>query len=184
MDSEPKKLTLREALSIAIRNADKGLTALEADVVELVNGWFFPWTVTDGQTRFGSPGVIVNKQSGECFHVAHDVDSDLQGYVAGYTLREADVKISKVRELESTLDMLESLRISVVEPEFAHGTLWKIPRELSRDELQTMLSKLPCTFPNGYVYPVIETLENARANGWCDFELTKPEKALIENSHR
>jgi hypothetical protein len=34
----------------------------------------------------------------------------------------------------------------VTEPTFEHGTVWRIPRRPTRDELSRCVSKLPCVF--------------------------------------
>ena len=124
-------LSREEALTIALAKAEQGTTVWESKSVELSNGWFFPWRSDDGDVFIGSQGIIVNKQNGECFQLgsAFSVERDLRLYEAGYTRTDYDIKIRSINDLELTLDMLEELGISVVEPELAHGTLWKIPRQ-------------------------------------------------------
>lgn len=171
-----KMLSHEEALNIALGKVEQGATVWESKSIELSNGWFFPWRSTDSELLIGSQGIIVSKLNGECFQLgsAFPVERDLRLYEAGYTRTDYDIKIRSINDPELTIDMLEELGITVVEPELAHGTLWKIPRRLNRDELKSLLSDLPHTFENVAVYFVIEALERARANRCCEFELIEP----------
>ena len=136
---------------------------------ELSNGWFFPFITK----LVGSHGVIVKKQSGKCFGLgsAFPVDRDLRAYEAGFESHVYDIRLTKVQDRDDTLDFLHDLEISVIEPEFAHGVTWRIPRILSREELGESLEDLPHTFQNVVVYFLFERIEQARSSGCCEFEL-------------
>lgn len=170
-------LSRTEALEVAQKNAQDGVLVRAQDARELSNGWYFPWHLPGGETLVGSQGVIVNKESGRCFPLgsAFSVDRDLRAYEAGYESLNYDIRLTKVHDRNSTLDFLEELGITVVEPELAHGTVWRIPRRLSREELDKLLEDLPRTFPNVMVYFQIETIERVRADGCCEFDLIEPE---------
>ena len=170
------KTSRQEAFDIAFEHVHKGLTTYLSEAVELSNGWFFPWISEDGQVYLGSNGIIVSKETGECLELgsAFAVERDLQFYEAGYTRSAYDIRISRVHDEALTLDLLEDLGISVVEPEEAHGVTWKIPRSLSRSELSARLSELPCAFQNVSVYFRIEAIERAMATGCCELQLLPP----------
>jgi hypothetical protein len=170
-------LSRSDALEVAQKSAQDGVFVREEDAQELSNGWYFPWHLPNGETLVGSHGVIVNKESGRCFSLgsAFTVDRDLRAYEAGYESLNYDIKLTKVHDRRLTLDFLEELGITVVEPELAHGTVWRIPRRLSREELGKLLEDLPRTFPNVMVYFRIEAIERVRADGCCEFDLIEPE---------
>ena len=174
-------LSLSETLEIAQKSAQDGVFVREEDAQELSNGWYFPWYLPGGETLVGSHGVIVNKKSGRCFSLgsAFSVDRDLRAYEAGYESLNYDIKLTEVHDRHLTLDFLEELGITVVEPELAHGTVWRIPRRLSREELDKLLEELPRTFCNVMVYFRIETIERVRADGCCEFDLIEPEGGAV-----
>jgi hypothetical protein len=170
-------LSRAEALRIAQREATDQVSVREQDARELSNGWYFPWHLPGGENLVGSHGIIVHKETGRCFPLgsAYPADRDLRAYEAGFVSPNYDIKLTSVAHREPTLDFLQELGITVVEPELAHGTVWRIPRTLSRDELGTLLQDLPHTFRNVMVYFGIEAIERARADGCCEFELIEPE---------
>ena len=166
-------VTREQALSVAFSKASEGLVAVEDEAVELTNGWFFPWTSIDGQRFLGSPGIIVNKESGEVFCVpsAWPLQRSFWAYEAGYVRSSYNIKITSVSDHDLTLDLLTALNISVVEPEFAHGTMWKVPRFLEREEISRMLSELPCIFRDVHIEHQLEEIEKSRSDNRCTFEL-------------
>ena len=169
-------LSRSEALQIATAEAPAELTVRAGDAVELSNGWYFPWRSRDGQGHVGSHGLIVNKQSGEALHLgsAFPAERDRRAYEAGMTREIFDIRIVRVADIQSTLDFLEAVQPSIVRPEFDGQTTWRIARKLTREELRTCLSRLPHTFEKVMVYFVFEAIEEARANGCCEFMLVDP----------
>ena len=166
-------VTREQALSVALKEASEGLVAVEDESVELANGWFFPWTSINGQPYLGSPGIIVNKESGEvlCVASAWPLQRSFWAYEAGYVRSSYNIKITSVSNHDLTLDLLAALNISVIEPEFAHGTMWKVPRFLEREEISRMISELPCFFRDVYIEHQFEEIEKARSDNRCAFEL-------------
>jgi hypothetical protein len=120
----------------------------------------------------GSNGVIVNKATGKVFTLGSrfPLERDLAMYDLGYQFHSYDLVVLQVHNMESTLDVLFKLRVPTVEPKYEHGTVWRIPRELSRRELASRLSTLPCVFGNIGLYFSLELLEQARSAGYFRFE--------------
>lgn len=159
----------------AARTAATGSPTLQAgirlgDAQELTHGWFFPFVST---TVAGCNGVIVNKQTGALFHLgsAFPLERDLELYDRGYQFEAYELVILEVRDRGKTLDALQSSRFRLVEPVLEHGTTWRIPRDMTRDELSTSLEVLPRTFADVSLYFKLELLEEARAANWFVFEL-------------
>lgn len=161
-----------KARELAMPSLSKGLELDDARVRELSEGWFFPFRCT-GEHMAGSQGVIVNKRTGALFTLgsAFPVERDLRLYDKGYQFNRYDLVITGVRDRERALDVLESIGLSVVEPTFEHGTVWRIPRPLTRAELRQRLASLPCVFADAPLYAVAEDLERARNSDVMAFEL-------------
>jgi hypothetical protein len=160
------------AREIAQRKVPDGLAIADDRVVELDAGWFFPYRTTSGPMA-GSQGVIVNKTTGKLFHLgsAFSVERDLVLYDKGYQSDQYDLVVRAIADMERTLDVLEYLGISIVEPKYEHGAVWRIPRPLTRVELRTRLGRLPCVFDDLTLYFKIERLELARAEKTFEFEV-------------
>ena len=169
-------MDISQALEFAEAGAPKGLLPDDENVIEIENGWFFPWKVLGDDEMWGSNGVIINKVSGACFHLgsAYPVERDLAAYSAGYTRTAYDLCITNIVDLEKTVDLLDTIRITIIEPETAHGTIWRIPRQITRSELRDRLDDLPQIFTDVHIYFHIEALEEARMSGVCDIELIEP----------
>lgn len=144
------------------------------DARELAQGWFFPFRSCEPMA--GSQGVIVNKQTGALFHLgsAFPVERDLELYDLGYQFESYDLTITAVKDRARTTDALAELRLTIVEPKEEHGTVWRVPRDLTKAELSKRLETLPCVFENAKLYFVAELLEKARRKGSFTFELRDP----------
>lgn len=138
---------------------------------ESSEGWYFPFR--SAEPMVGCNGVIVHKRTGKLFHLgsAFPPERDLDLYDRGYQFECYDLVILSVRDLEQTLSSLAKLRFTVVEPEEAHGVVWKIPRAITKAEFARKLDRLPCTMPAVSLYFVAEVLEDARAAGWFTFQI-------------
>jgi hypothetical protein len=160
------------ARAIAARYVSGGLDIDDAGVRELPKGWLFPYRCTDGPV-VGSQGTIVNKNTGAVFHIgsAFPIDRDIALYEHGYQYDRYDLVITSVRDTERSLDVLGQLGISVVTPEYEHGTVWRVPRMLTRAELGRCLKALPQVFGHLALYTTAENLERARQAGVFGFRL-------------
>jgi hypothetical protein len=138
---------------------------------ELREGWFFPYA----GDQVGSSGVIVNKQSGRTLVLgsAFPVERDLRAYDEGYQFESCDLVITAIHDSGATIETVAKIRPTVVEPEYEHDRVWRVPRELGRHELRARLERLPCIFEGIGLYFVVEHLQQARAARWFDFVLAK-----------
>jgi hypothetical protein len=162
------------AREIAERQVPDSLAIADDRVLELQLGWFFPYrSATSGPPAAGSHGVIVNKTTGKVFRLgsAFPVERDLALYDKGYQSERYDLVITSIADLERTLDVLEDLAVSIVEPKYEHGTVWRIPRPLTRVELRARLARLPCVLCDLGLYFKVERLELARHEGSFEFEV-------------
>ena len=139
-------------------------------VQELREGWFFP--LLSNELMAGCNGVIVNKQTGKLFHLgsAFPLERDLELYDRGYQFELYDLVILEVHDREQTRHALGMLGLSVVEPQYEHGVVWRIPRDMTNAELAQKLEQLPCIFSATHLYFKAEQLEQARRDQWFTFE--------------
>jgi hypothetical protein len=133
-----------------------------AGCIELDNGWFFPWTPSD---KVGSSGVIISKTNGSPFVLgsAFPVERDLRFYEKGYTSQNYDLVVLETRDRQRSVEHLTKLGVSVVEPEYEAGTVWRIARPLGKPEIEKRLNSLPCVFADVKLYFKFEILETVEA---------------------
>ncbi|MBK7585529.1 MAG: hypothetical protein IPI67_35760 [Myxococcales bacterium] len=159
------------ARTIADMHVPDDVVIHEPGIRELQNGWFFPFR-DRSEPVAGSQGIIINKSTGRVFNLgsAFPVERDLSLYDRGYQFESYDLVLLEVRDVNATLDTLLQLGLTCVEPTYEHGTVWRIPRRLTRDEFRTRLAHLPCVFGNVPLYFQVEVLEAARTSGYfrCD----------------
>jgi hypothetical protein len=138
---------------------------------ELQSGWYFGCRSL-GAPLYGGNGLIVNKATGKILHLgsAFPLDRDLDLYDRGYHFERYDLVVLEVANLDATLATLLELGLTVVEPTYEHGAVWRVPRSLTRDELAQRLTVLPCVFGDIQLYFRLEALERARPLGHFRFE--------------
>ncbi len=143
---------------------------------ELANGWFFPY-LRGQEVVFGTPqGVIVNKRSGHLVTITsgEPLQRCLELYDKGFQYEVYDLVITTVEDLSLSIDLLSKIPITVVEPEYEGGVVWRVPRSLSATELRDRLEKLPAVFSAIHNrITVSEALEHARQTGAVSFELVE-----------
>ena len=159
------------ARRIALGAIDSRVEIDDARIRELQSGWYFGCRSL-GEPLYGSNGLIVNKATGKVLHLgsAFPLERDLDLYDRGYHFERYDLVVLEVANLDATLAALLELGLTVVEPAYEHGTVWRIPRGLTRDELVQRLSVLPCVFGDAQLYFRLEALEQARTVGAFRFE--------------
>ncbi len=164
-------LDYEAAKAIAKRGLQEGLAIEDTLARELRTGWYFNFIGT-GEPLVGGNGVIVNKVTGKVFTLSSGsvVERDLDFYDRGYQFHSYDFVILEVTDREATLDALEQLMFMAVEPKYDRGTVWRVPRYLSRKELAQRIEKLPCVFGAVGLYSREEVLESARTTGIFRFE--------------
>jgi hypothetical protein len=162
------------ARELAARDVPAGLEIDAEHARELREGWFFPYRASDPHRMpLGTKGIIVNKKTGATFGLgsAFPIERDLALYDRGYQFNRYDLVVTRIVDLERTLDTLQELEISVVEPKYEYGTVWRIPRRLMRTELRLALATLPHVFGSLPLYFRAEALEKARREGLFQYEL-------------
>jgi hypothetical protein len=137
---------------------------------ETREGWYFPYEV--GAGLIGSSGVIVHKRTGRALVLgsAFSVERDLRAFDDGFQFELYDLVILEVMDRQMTLKTLATVGPTVTTPEYESGTVWRIPRRLSRGDIETRLAKLPVVFPEVRLYFCIEALQEAKQNGYFRFE--------------
>lgn len=154
--------------------ASAGMAVDDARVRELPQGWLVPYRAT-GEPRAGSRGAIVNKVTGAVFDLgsAFPLERDVELYDRGYQHDHYDLVITNVRDRMRSLDVLVQLGISAAPPEYSAGTVWRVPRPLTRTQLDSSLKALPCVFGHVALYTTAEVLEQARQGKVFEFQLLR-----------
>lgn len=158
---------------IAEKSVPTGLVINDQCAEELEHGWMFLFgSDSPASVGGGSQGVIINKWTGKPFMLgsAFPVERDARFYDLGYQFRQYDLVIIAVHDLDHTLDTLEEIGPSVIEPSFESGEFWKLQRRLTRAEIRSHLAHLPCVFANIQLYFRLEILDEARRGGTFQFE--------------
>jgi hypothetical protein len=160
-------------LAARARGTPPNLEIDDSRTRELRTGWFFPYRSTGGSPVLGTNGLVVNKSTGSIFYLgsAFPVERDLVLYDKGYQFAHYDLVITTIADMERTLDTLEKLELSTVEPMYEHGVVWRIPRLLTRAEIRACLERLPHVFGGVHLYFRADVLEEARGNGWFEVAL-------------
>jgi hypothetical protein len=165
-------MSIDEAHTCAAKHATEKAWPDRDRAREMRSGWYFPWRFS-GEPLVGSNGIIVDKRTRRVMLLgsAYPLERDLRAYDAGYPMTNANLVVSAVGDQERAVSLLQKLGVSKVEPEEAHGVTWRIPRRLSRAEIQARLVKLPADFGSIQVYFSVELLEKARQERCLSFEL-------------
>jgi hypothetical protein len=139
---------------------------------ELEHGWYFAWTY-DEPVLGGSHGIAVNKETGRTleFGSRFPVERDLRLYDRGMDAERHDLVVVEVADLDESVAVLQRLGPSIVELSYEAGTVWRIPRGLTEDEIRISLAQLPAIFPDLQLYSVFEVVEGARSSGCCEIKL-------------
>lgn len=162
--SRPRARELAEEFA---RNAGRALVPGEKD---LEHGWYFAWR-NDGLA--GSHGFAISKATGTLMHFgsAFSVERDLRMYDLGMDAERHDLVILEIANADETVEMLRRVAPSVVELSYGSGTVWRIPRRLTEEELRSRLARLPAIFPDVRLYFAFEAIETARHQECCVMEL-------------
>ena len=92
-------------------------------------------------------------------------------YDQGMDAEKHDIVITLVADLDETVALLQQIAPTVVEPSYEHGTVWRIPRQLTEGEIRARIANLPALFPEVMLYFEFEAVEEARSSGCCVMEL-------------
>jgi hypothetical protein len=91
-----------------------------------------------------------------------------------------DLVITKVKNIQKTIDLLLKLGISYVVPEEAYGTEWRIPQRYEQLELKRKLAQIPVRFNVGNLYFKYYYLEEFKLQNAFTYDLV--ENDGFENS--
>ena len=143
---------------------------------EIRNGWYFPWFFP-GKPLVRSHGVIVDARTRKVVKLgaAFSLERDLRAFEAGYPLRHASLIVTAVTDERRTIEILQQLRVSKVEPKVVDGVTWQMPKPFSPLELQEKLRVLPANFGVIQVYFAVELLDSAKQGACFSFELKEVE---------
>lgn len=173
-------LMYEDALRIALEQLrqDEGLVA--SSTRELPFGWFFvaqsKQFLETGEVRHmavGSGGFVVDRETGRVheFGSAFTTERNLRMYGKGFRFASYDLTITKVYDLKTTARLLQKLDMTYVEPEEAHGVVWRIPKHYRASQLEKFLRQLPYTFTDYNFHAGLEVFEELDAAGCCTYEL-------------
>ena len=171
------------ARALAQASADSRQPIHPVDTTETREGWYFPFAPRD-EMRVGSNGMIVNKKTGRVYGLgsAFTVERDLEMYDLGFQFECYDLVILSISELKQTVRVLLELCPTSTTPVYEHGTVWRIPRSLTRDEVESQLNSVPATFPEIQLYFHLESLVRAQEHSYFEFRVlefrTPANKAL------
>ena len=101
---------------------------------------------------------------------AFSVDRDLRFYDKGYQSELYDLVVLAVSNADRTVEHLSSIGPAIVTPEYESGTVWRIPRLLTKDEIRGCLTRLPHVFPDIKLYSRFEVLEEVEKDGSFEFK--------------
>lgn len=136
---------------------------------ETREGWYFPYAHGG---MVGSTGVIVHKKTGRVFVLgsAFPVERDIRAFDEGFQFEIYDLVVLGIRDRQRTVDTLAAVGPTVTTPEYQDGTVWRISRRLSKQEIDGRLAKVPVVFPEVRLYFCIEALQEARDSAYFRFE--------------
>jgi hypothetical protein len=144
-----------------------------ARCTETREGWYFPYVRRPPEeTRAGSNGIIVNKATGRALILgsAFPVERDIKAFDEGFQFHRYDLVILEIADRARTVEILLEIGPTITVPEYQDGTVWKIPRPLTKPEISERLDRLPAIFADIGLYVRIEALQKARAQGYFRFE--------------
>ena len=159
-------LEYTDVRAIAERSVDPGTHVDDAYARELRDGWFFPFICTS-EPLVGCNGIIINKTTGKVLRLgsAYSDERDIEMYEKGYQFERYDLVILEILDKDATLDALLQLHFVSIEPKYDRGTVWRIPRPLTRADLALRIAQVPYVFGDVGLYGSWEVLEAARALG-------------------
>ena len=101
---------------------------------------------------------------------AVSVDRGLRFYDKGYQAELYDLVVLAVNDIDQAVKHLSDLGPTISTPEYESGTVWRIPRNLTTDEIRDCLASLPHVFPDIKLYFRLEVLEEAEEDGSFQFK--------------
>ena len=167
------KIGVDGAQRIAAKWAPEDAQVVLAGARELELGWYFP--IRFAGVAPGCNGVVVNKGDGSIFALgsAFPVERDLRFYDRGLQSAKVDLVIHEVHDQARTIDTLLEVGPERIELSYESGTVWRLPKPLTAEEVRVRLETLPSIFADLSVYFRFEALAKAQDEGFFSFELLK-----------
>ena len=146
---------------------------LGRDASELRLGWYFPMRF--GGNAPGCNGIIVSKADGSVFSLgsAFPVERDLRFYDRGFQSDKVDLVVLEVVDWPGTVEALLEVGPQTIELSYESGTVWRLPRPLTEDEIRQRLEDLPAIFGDLHIYFKFEVLARAEDDGLYRFTMLK-----------
>lgn len=179
-------ITFEEAEQIVIDRIGPDCAIVSDSIVEKPYGWYFNFQskkyVETGDFRemlVGSGGFIVEKENGKISELGshYTLEENFEIYEMGLAGKQ-DLVILKVKDLNRAVKLLHKLGMTYVEPESAHGVVWKIPQRFNEKQIKAALSNLPHTFQNQRFYFAIEVFKEIYESDCLIYEL----KQIYDNA--
>lgn len=167
-------ITFSEAKQIALEKIGSDFILNENEIIEKPYGWYFSCrSKSNDEIVFGSNGFIVDREDGHVFQFgsAYSLERDIAAYEAGFRFDLYDLIILSVSNTQKTVQLLLDLDMHYVLDEEENGTVWKIPKKYEREQIQSALQSLPCTFPNQKFYFMFEKFLEIDKENCCTYQL-------------
>ena len=175
-------ISFEQAKQIALAEIGADSALLEDCTIEKSYGWYFcsqsKKFIESGNISdllIGGGGFIVDKTAGQVFHFgsAHSLEENFEAYEASFRDERWDLIVTRVWDAQPTAMLLHKLDMRFVEPEEAHGVIWKVPQSYNQKQIKLMLEKLPAMFEKQNFHFKYQLLEELKYSGYCEFEIRK-----------
>lgn len=178
-------ISFEQARQIALDKIGPDCGLINEATGEKPYGWYFCYQSKAYQESgrmedmlIGHGGFLVEKMDGRVveFGSVYPLGRYFELYEAGFKYRAYDLTISRIYDLNQTLDFLQRLPLGYVIPEVEHGVTWRIPRMYTRKQFKKMLARLPCIFTECHFYfdyGAYEVFQKMTKSCCCEFQLTE-----------
>lgn len=142
-------ITFEQAKEIALSKTGADFILNKNQIIEKPYGWYFCFhSKSDDDIIFGSNGFIVDRDDGSIcrFGSAYSLDQNFAAYEAGFKYDLYNLIILSVSDIQKTVQFLRDLNMTYVNSEEENGTIWRIPKDYTVEQIQSALQSLPCTF--------------------------------------
>ena len=79
-------------------------------------------------------------------------------YDKGFRSESYDLVILEVFDLPAAVALMRAIRPTLVEPTYEYGTVWRIPVDLSDEQISDRLSALPTVFPDMHLFGASQSI--------------------------
>ena len=156
---------------------------VDDEVFDTDFAWYIPFTsldVAEGPPVIGGGGgpnaYLVSKATGDMVKaVGHraSLEDQFLGFEFGIAIGHYDLVISAVRNMEATVEIVDSIGLQYHHPETEHGRTYRISKRFSREMIASRLDTLPATFRNQQLSMRGRHFEQLRDANCCDFSFTR-----------